>query len=113
MPTCWAANGITVVVPPSAAEVVADWNVSAFIRPEAASCSMWQWLSTPPGVTIRPLASISLRPIGRSRAIATIVSFVMPTSASNTAVSVATRPPLITRSQWTMPRDSLYLFGSG
>jgi len=67
---------------------------------------MWQWLSTPPGVTIRPLASISLRPVGRSEAIATMVSFVMPISAAKTPVSVATRPPLITRSQWTMPAFS-------
>ena len=59
MPTCCAANEITVVVPPNAAAVVALSNVSAFIRPEADSCWMWQWLSTPPGSTSLPRASIS------------------------------------------------------
>ena len=41
MPTCCAANEITVVVPPKAAAVVALSKVSAFIKPEADNCSMW------------------------------------------------------------------------
>ena len=60
------------VVPPNAAEVVALSNVSAFTMPAAESCSIWQWLSTPPGSTSLPRASIS-RPAGPSpRPIATM-----------------------------------------
>ena len=52
------------MVPPIAAEAVAVAKVSAFISPDAVSCSMWQWLSTPPGRTSRPDASISAAPGG-------------------------------------------------
>jgi hypothetical protein len=53
---------MTVVVPPQAAERVAVKKSSAVITPIEDRCSMWQWLSTPPGVTMRPSASISRRP---------------------------------------------------
>ena len=47
------AEGAAVVVndidPEPAAETVALSNVSAFTTPAAESCSMWAWLSTPPG----------------------------------------------------------------
>ena len=56
------------VVPPRAAAVVALSKVSAFIRPEAESCSMCAWLSTPPGSTNLPRALISRRPGRRSAA---------------------------------------------
>ena len=49
------------VVPPKAAETVALSNVSAFTMPAADSCSIWAWLSTPPGSTSLPRASISRR----------------------------------------------------
>src|SRR5215831_16049304 len=62
MPTCWAAKEITVVVPPNAAEAVALSNVSAFMMPAAERCSIWLWLSTPPGRTTLPRASISRFP---------------------------------------------------
>ncbi len=106
MPTCWAANEITVVVPPSAADAVALWNVSAFISPEAESCSMWAWLSTPPGSTSLPVASISRRPASRPRPIAAIVSPNMPTSASTVSVAVTSVPPRITRSKGCMAPSS-------
>jgi len=40
-----------VVVPPQAAERVPLSQVSAFLPPVEDGCSMWQWLSTPPGMT--------------------------------------------------------------
>ncbi len=98
MPTCWAANGITVVVPPNAAETVALSNVSAFMMPAADSCSIWAWLSTPPGSTSLPRASISRLAAGSPRPMAAMVSPEMATSASNTSVVVATRPPRMIRS---------------
>src|SRR3954463_15534909 len=98
MPRCWAANGITVVVPPNAAEVVALANVSALTRPDAESCSMWQWLSTPPGSTSLPEASTSRRPAGSFWPTATIPSPRTATSAANEPVAVATVPPRTTRS---------------
>ena len=42
------------VVPPNAAETVALSNVSALRMPAAETCSMWAWLSTPPGSTSFP-----------------------------------------------------------
>jgi hypothetical protein len=59
---------------------------------------MWQWLSTPPGSTSLPRASISLAPAGKSRPIAAIVWPSMATSAANTAEDVATVPPRSTKS---------------
>src|SRR3954452_24385608 len=67
MPTCWAANEITLVVPPKAAETVALSNVSAFTMPAADSCSIWAWLSTPQGTTSLPRSGISRRAAARPR----------------------------------------------
>ena len=71
MPRCWAANGMMVVVPPKAAETVAEWKSSAVIRPLLEICSTWQWLSMPPGSTSSPAASMSSRaggqPVGNGR----------------------------------------------
>src|ERR1043166_2528269 len=108
MPTCCAANEITVVVPPNAAAVVALSNVSAFIRPDADNCSMWLWLSTPPGSTSLPRASISRLPLSSPSAIAAMVVPRMPRSAFMASVAVATVPPRITRSKVCMisPRHS-------
>jgi hypothetical protein len=87
-----------VVVPPNAAETVALSNVSALRMPAAETCSMWAWLSTPPGSTIFPRASISFMPGGRLRPTAAMVSPSIATSAGNTAEEVATVPPRSTRS---------------
>jgi hypothetical protein len=57
---------MTVVVPPMAAERVAVSNVSAFIWPMPDICSIWQCGSTPPGVTIRPVASRVSVPTSRA-----------------------------------------------
>src|SRR3954449_13447793 len=48
MPTCCAANGITVVLPPKAAETVALSKVSAFMMPAADNCSIWGMPWGPP-----------------------------------------------------------------
>jgi hypothetical protein len=55
-------------------------------------------LSTPPGSTSFPRASISLAPGGRLRPTAAMVSPSIATSAGNTADEVATVPPRSTRS---------------
>ena len=49
----------------------------------AVSCSMWQWLSTPPGSTSLPAASISRRPAGSPWPIATMRSPRIATSAGS------------------------------
>src|SRR4029077_4682951 len=92
-----AANEITVVVPPNAAAVVALSKVSAFMRPEAESCSMWLWLPTPPGSTSLPRASISCLPLSRPSPIAAILPPRMPTSAGKLSGAGATVRPRITR----------------
>ena len=51
---------------------------------------MWQWLSTPPGRTYFPWASISCLPAGRLLATAVTTSPWMPTSASMMSLAVAT-----------------------
>ncbi len=104
---------MTVVVPPNAAEAVALWNVSAFISPEAESCSIWQWLSTPPGITSLPRASISRRPWSRPPPIAATVSPRMPTSASAVSVAVTNVPPRITRSKACMVPSFVGFSASG
>ncbi len=42
-------NGITSVLPPNAAERVADSKLSAITMPGALACAMCTWLSMPPG----------------------------------------------------------------
>jgi hypothetical protein len=88
---------MTVVVPPMAADRVAVSNVSAFIWPMPDICSIWQWGSTPPGVTMRPVASSVSVPV-RSVPSAAIRPPAMAISAVKTASAVATRPPLMTMS---------------
>src|SRR5688572_17731813 len=62
------------------------------------SCSTWQWLSTPPGMTSFPLASTTLRPL-RPWPMTAIFSPSMPTSARQDFSAVTTVPPRITRSR--------------
>src|SRR5437588_778295 len=69
---CCAANEMTLVVPPNAAERLALSNVSALSTPAAETCSMWAWLSTPPGSTSLPDASISRSPAASPCPIATL-----------------------------------------
>src|SRR6516164_455412 len=99
MPRYCAANGMTVVVPPQAAERVAVKKSSAVITPIEDRCSMWQWLSTPPGVTMRPSASISRRPRLSFAPIAAMRRSTTPISARNTSAAVATVPLRTTRSK--------------
>jgi hypothetical protein len=57
-----AAKGMTVVVPPQAAERVPVSKSSAMRAGGGIGWSRWQCASTPPGVTVRPAASISRAP---------------------------------------------------
>ena len=50
----WVEKLTTVVVPPASAAVLPLWNVSSSAPPPCCSCSMWQWLSTPPGKHQQP-----------------------------------------------------------
>ena len=43
------------VLPPNAAERVAEAKSSAMTMPGADGCAMWTWLSMPPGSTSLPL----------------------------------------------------------
>src|SRR5215469_16881594 len=61
---------MTVVVPPKAADVVALSKLPALRSPAPDICSMRACESTPPGVTIRPAASISVMPVSRCSPIA-------------------------------------------
>ena len=51
-------NGITVVLPPKAAESVPEAKSSAMTMPSPLGWAMWTWLSMPPGSTRWPVASI-------------------------------------------------------
>src|SRR5262245_39172656 len=62
------------------------------------SCSTWQWLSTPPGMTSLPVASMTFFP-ARPGLISTIFSPWMPTSARSVFSAVTTVPPRMTRSR--------------
>jgi hypothetical protein len=59
MPRGCSANGKTVVLPPAIAARVPEKKSSAIFRPAAAGWARCTWLSMPPGITIRPDASIS------------------------------------------------------
>ena len=67
---------------------------SAFIRPAPEICSMWQWVSTPPGRTSRPAASIT-RSAGalREGAIFAMRPSARPRSASCRPSGVTRVPP--------------------
>ena len=60
---------------------------------------MWQWLSTPPGSTSRPLASISCGARANPSASATMRPPLMPTSQPKRSAAVTTVPLRMTRSR--------------
>ena len=62
------------------------------------SCSTWQWLSTPPGMTSFPLTSRMVLPESELP-IAAIFSPWIPISARSVFSAVTTVPPRITRSK--------------
>ena len=86
------------VVPPQAAEMEPERKSSAVVAPIDEGWSMWQWLSTPPGSTSLPAASISSMPAPRPSASATTRPFRMPTSQVTVSAAVTTVPPRMTRS---------------
>ena len=58
-PLFWIAKSISVVVPPKAAAIVPDSKSSALVVPPKG-ISRCVWTSMPPGITSRPVASITL-----------------------------------------------------
>ena len=86
------------VVPPQAAEMEPERKSSAVVAPIEDGWSMWQWLSTPPGSTSLPVASISSAPGPSPSASATTRPSRMPTSQTTVSAAVATVPPRMTRS---------------
>src|SRR6266850_1498816 len=68
------------------------------MTPIEESCSMWQWLSTPPGSTSLPAASMVRLPLS-PLPISAMRSPWIPTSARNVFSAVATVPRRITRSR--------------
>src|SRR5882757_3009337 len=68
------------------------------MMPVEVFCSMWQWLSTPPGSTQWSRASISTLPGGRCAARAVTIPSLTPMSAKNSSTAVATLPLRMTRS---------------
>ncbi len=92
------ANGMTVVLPPHAAEIVPLRKSSAHTAPRYSGCSRWQWLSMPPGSTSLPAASISSLPAASISPSATIHPFVTPMSQVKTSAAVATVPWRTTKS---------------
>ncbi|MCC7182941.1 MAG: hypothetical protein IT509_05150 [Rhodocyclaceae bacterium] len=79
----------------TAAEAVPESNVSAFRAMPRDGCSIWAWLSTPPGSTSMPLASIPCRPGTRPGAIASILPPEMPRSAAIAPPPGPDRPEMI------------------
>ena len=51
-------------------------QLSALSKPDADICSIWAWLSTPPGSTSRDDASISRAPAGSPLPIAEMMPFL-------------------------------------
>src|SRR6516162_3185954 len=86
------AKGITVVVPPQAAERVPERKSSQVSWPSQACWSIWQWLSIPPGVTSKPAASSvsSARPRSSPRAAMRPSRIAM--SQRKRSLAVATMP---------------------
>ena len=74
-----------VVVPPAAAARLPLSKSSQNTEPSAVSWSKWTWASMPPGTAIRPLASISLRPLSSRSPSATTRPPVMPMSPFTTS----------------------------
>jgi len=89
---------MTVVVPPQAAARVPVSKSSAMRTGGAMGWSRWQWASTPPGVTTRPAASISVLPAPSEVPNCTMRPPVMPMSASKVSLAVATRARRTTKS---------------
>ena len=73
-------------------------KVSSCIVPSCATSSRWQCGSRPPGITMRPRASISSRPRARPRPTAAMTPSFTPRSASTTSARPASSPPRTTRS---------------
>ena len=71
---------------------------SAVHTPIDETWAICTWLSMPPGVTMRPRASVSSSPLARSWPTAAILPSLMPMSATYVSDAVATVAPLITRS---------------
>ena len=90
------------VVPPAAAERVPEVKSSAQTVPSIDGWSRWQCPSTPPGVTVEPLASMTRSAPSRDSASETTRPSFMPMSQCMTSAAVATRPPLTIRSNWLM-----------
>src|SRR5882724_9066214 len=93
------AKGMTVVVPPQAADVVPERKSSHVVCPSQGCWSMWQWLSTPPGVTSLPVASIVCSALPRSSPSATTRPPCTAISQRMTSPAVATVPLRIRRSK--------------
>jgi len=87
------AKSISVVVPPKAAATVPVSKSSAlFVPPNGMSRCVWT--SIPPGITIRPAASIifPLFSADSDCAIAVILPFSMPMSLAYVSVAVTMVP---------------------
>ncbi|CAB4323466.1 unannotated protein [freshwater metagenome] len=71
-----------------------------------ACASKWVWMSTKPGVTMHPVASISETPTERLEPMNVITPLVTSTSAANagTPVPSITLPPRMMRSGVVMKR---------
>src|SRR5579863_9131245 len=93
------AKGMTVVVPPQAADMVPERKSSQVTWPSQGCWSMWQWLSMPPGVTSLPFASMISSAVPRASPKAMMRPPRIPMSQRNTSPAVATRPLRITRSK--------------
>src|SRR5689334_10120253 len=87
-----------VVVPPAAAARLPLSKSSQNTEPSAVSWSKWTWASMPPGTAIRPVASISFRPLSSRSPSATTRPPVMPMSPCTTSAAVAMVVLRITRS---------------
>src|SRR5215471_14068458 len=74
------------------------------MTPAEERCSIWQWLSMPPGKTSLPLASISCAPAARPLPSVAITPPLIPISQTVVSAAVTTVPPRITRSYSLMPR---------
>ena len=99
MPTCCAANEMTVVVPPKAAAVGgALEGVGVHQAGGGKLLDMGVAVDAAGQHQLAARVDLAWRPGGRSRPIAAIVSPPMATSAGHVSVAVATVPPRITRS---------------
>src|SRR5690242_990302 len=82
-------------------------------------CSMWQWLSMPPGSTSRPAASMSRLPAGSFSCRATMRPSITPISQRNVSAAVTTVPLRMVRSNtgiracYCIHRNQVHGPGSG